>query len=95
MGRPQVRTFPFSAHLPSILEPLTYRISGFGSSGLLAHGSSLTKVHLRLGRGFDYSFLQIPHWPRRPYMSAVAELRFGFFGHPCFRLHIPSYRGYG
>jgi hypothetical protein len=19
----------------------------------------------------------------------------GFFGHPCFRLHIPSYLGYG
>src|SRR5437660_1407711 len=62
-GPPQVRTHPCSARPPSLLDPFTYRILGFGSSGLLAHGSCLTKVRLRLNGRFDSSFLQIPHWP--------------------------------
>ena len=74
-GLPQVRTNPFIAHLPSILYPFTYRILGFASSCLLAHGYGLTKVHFRLSGNFDLSFLQIPHWPNRHHVSPVGGPR--------------------
>jgi len=68
-GSPQVRAYPYIARPPSILNPFTYRISGFGSSRLLSHGSSLTKVHFRLSGKFDSGLLQIPHWPCHCFVS--------------------------
>ena len=93
-GRPRVRINPFIAHPPSILHSFTYRILGFEDPRPLTHECSLTKVRFRLGGKFDSGFLQIPHWPLRHHVSTVVGPRFGFFGHPCLYLHIPSYRGY-
>jgi len=68
-GSPQVRAYPYIARPPSILDPFAYRISGFSSSRLLTHGSSLKRVHFHLSGKFDSCFLQIPHWPCHCFVS--------------------------
>jgi len=53
------------------------RILGFSIPCYFTHHTCLTKVHLRLGGNFVYSFLQILHWL---YAFSLLRLRLGL-GH--------------
>lgn len=49
--------------LPTFFTRFDYgKVLGFVGSRQLTLSSGLSKVHFRLGRRFDYGFLQIPHW---------------------------------
>lgn len=70
----------FAVYLPPVPPAVTERILGFTDPSQLALCSGLTEVRFRLGHGFDYDFLKIPHWQLDRIM--VIE-RYSLSGFPC------------
>ena len=93
-GLPWVRIITFIAHLSSLHGSLRkgywiLMVEGISSSPRASRRFTFVQVAILIPASFRFLIGRLRH-----VVSYCCSASFGFFGHPCLHLHIPSFRGY-